>query len=636
MNMRKVSCFILVVLFFNNSYTQPIDAGFYTRSNYSIITGHADILKTLTPVTIDSVLTDFSQKAFKRAPNKSVLFNGYDPYNYWFRFVINNRADTSVNLMLMMGPIAMKKGGLFQKRDMQWKQVAREGLDYPFEERSYQSAHYVFPFSTAANTLDTIYLNVDASNALKSFGFGLMRPSSLKAFENEVYFQFGIIIGLLLLFCTFNLYLYFALKDNIQLWYSLYILLLCLILMKNDQLDQQFLGWDSQFVSRLTSLMGVGAIAMAVLIHVIQKFLSNITKDHILYKISTIIKINTLVSGICHIIVFMTAPGYQIQNIVFNWADKSTILAIFVIIIDCIYSIIKGYRNAFFILAGMLVFLIGAIQRLMMVSTSSYMFPPSVFHIGMVLETLIISFGLVYRYRIDRKEKYMYLKEKETLKINFDKMLLESKNEIQEQTLKNIAQEIHDNIGQILSVIKINLFRLKAKHEQILETPLNDTINLLSKAIADLRSLSKKLDTDYVKEMGLVNSVSYELHQIERMCGLNTALSITGEPYRIESRKELILFRIYQEVINNIIKHANANRISVNLNFTKDRVELDIADDGKGFDIASINKPEGEGGLGLRNMQNRSNLIGAKFSIASNNHGTSIHMILPVDAYEKA
>lgn len=630
-SVHKVIFIFSLILQFNLTYGQPIDAGFYNRTNYSIITRYVEIFKSTAPVGIDSILSPQSQPGFRKAGDKDVLFNGYDPYFYWFRIVINNNITSSKGLMLMMGPIGMKKGVLFQRNSRHWQQVAWSGLAYPFEERSYQSAHYIFPFTVPARTIDTLYLSIDASDAFKSFGFGLMQPAALKAFENKVYFQFGIIIGLLLLFCTFNLYLYFALKDNIQLWYALYIALLCLILIKNDQLDQQFLGWDNQLINRLTSLMGIGAVAIAVLMHVIQKFLSNITKDHILYKISMIVKINALVSGICHVIAFVTTPGYQIQNIVFNWADKSTILAIFIILIECIYSVIKGYKSAFFILAGLLVFLIGAIQRLMLISTASYMFPPSIFHIGMVLETLIISFGLVYRYRIDRKEKYMYLKEKETLKINFDKLLLESKFEIQEQTLKNISQEIHDNIGQILSVIKINLFNISTKYEKVLDEPLKDTANLVSKAITDLRDLSKRLDTDYIKDMGLIKAIASELIHIEKMCGYSTILSVTGKTYSINSKKELILFRIYQEVLNNIIKHSHADSISVSMNFIPGKFELNITDNGKGFDIARINEHKGDGGLGLKNMNNRASLIGAAFDISSNQKGTSIMIVLPVN-----
>lgn len=183
--------------------------------------------------------------------------------------------------MLLMAPVGMKDGQLYQLDQKTWKLIGRTGYKFPFFDRPYQYTHYVLPFTLPPKTLDTLYLSMDASHAFKSYGFAIISPKALKVFENKLYFKLGIIVGLLLLFCLFNLYLYFSLKDKIHIWYALYVSTLILIVMKNDQLDQQFFGWDFEEAYMMTSIMGIGAVAIAILMHVIQLFLVSINRKKI-------------------------------------------------------------------------------------------------------------------------------------------------------------------------------------------------------------------------------------------------------------------------------------------------------------------------------------------------------------------
>ncbi|HUQ97435.1 MAG TPA: 7TM diverse intracellular signaling domain-containing protein, partial [Chitinophagaceae bacterium] len=613
--MKPLLLFLALAIAYGGQAQVVINANACTATNHIPVTAFSGVWQSVDLVPLQAARQAASEHKFVTSKNKPVVFLGYDSHFYWFQFIIRNEAPLAKDLMLVMAPVGLRDGQLFQQKEGHWKQIAKNGLRYPFPERPYQYAHYVFPFSVPAHTVDTLYLSMDASHSYKSYGFALMQPQALKIFENKVYFLFGIIVGLLLLFCLFNVYLYFTLRDKIHIWYALYIALLFLIVMKNDQLDQQFLHLDTEATYRLAPIMGLAAIAIAVLMHVIKQFLVNIKRGTFLYRLSDVIKYNVLASGVVHCLIFNLQPDYRIENIGFTWANWSTILAIVIIFFDCIYSIIKGFKSAFFMLAGLLVFLIGALQRLLLSSSLSNLFPPSVFHLGMVLETLIISFSLIYRYRMERHERNLYLKEKEDLKYSFDKLLLESKFEIQEQTLKNISQEIHDNIGQVLTLVKVNLTNIDPGQTPLLENQLTDSRELVGKAIRDLRNLSKSLNTDYVMDMGLVKSIEYELEQIKKLGGYKTALKMDGDIYRIEPQRELILFRIYQEIVNNIIKHAAASSISVVLEYQPALFVLSVSDNGKGFDVQAVmNRSEGKG-MGIRNMYSRAALIGAGFDI---------------------
>src|SRR5215203_7154622 len=185
---------------------------------------------------------------------------------------------------------------------------------------------------------------------------------------------------------------------------------------------------------------------------------------------------------------------------------------------------------------------------------------------GVILFLMLISF-IVSFVIINKRKKQALLLEKYQLISFHEQTLLQTQLEIQEQTLKNISQEIHDNIGQALSLAKLNLNTIPATNDEVLQQKILNSKELVSKAIVDLRDLSRSLDTDYVQEMGLQRAIEYELEMIKKTGTVETSMIVEGSLFRLEKQKELILFRIVQETFNNILKHAGAKNINVNINY---------------------------------------------------------------------
>lgn len=224
----------------------------------------------------------------------------------------------------------------------------------------------------------------------------------------------------------------------------------------------------------------------------------------------------------------------------------------------------------------------------------------------------------------------MILKEQKA-RHDYEQNLLRTQLEIQEQTLKTISQEIHDNIGQVLSLAKLNLNTMDTTNHEQLREKIADSKNLVSKAIQDLRDLSKSMNTDNIEAIGLVRAIEYELEMI-RKNGFTTELNVEGNVIRLEPQKELIMFRIIQETFNNIMKHAEANRIGVKITYNES-LKISICDNGKGFDLSPLNEDTTTSpGLGIRNMHNRAKLIGADFSMSSTTgHGTVVWLTVPLN-----
>lgn len=228
-----------------------------------------------------------------------------------------------------------------------------------------------------------------------------------------------------------------------------------------------------------------------------------------------------------------------------------------------------------------------------------------------------------------------YLQEKMQMQAQYQQELLRTQLEIQEKTLKNISQEIHDNIGQALSLAKLNLNTMSTDNMELLQQKITNSKELVSKAIVDLRDLSRSLNTDYVADMGLQRAIEYELELISKSATIKTNLVVVGHAFRMDKQKELILFRMLQEALNNSIKHSGAQYIVVDISYKPGRLAVVIKDDGKGIAADFLNYGNNASGIGIRNMYNRAKLIGADLIINNGkDKGAEIKIILPTEITE--
>jgi signal transduction histidine kinase len=235
---------------------------------------------------------------------------------------------------------------------------------------------------------------------------------------------------------------------------------------------------------------------------------------------------------------------------------------------------------------------------------------------GSILFLLLVLFVVMFMLAF-QKRRIKHIKEKTALKTAYDQEILKSQIEVQNQTLQHIGRELHDNIGQLLSVAKINLNVLEesnnTEHEHIKQTN-----EIISQSINDLRALTKSLDGDFVKDFGLEESISHELQRIRKTKRFQTEISVLGTKRKLGYEIEIVLFRIVQEVLNNALKHSKAKNIDIILQYFPTSFELSVKDNGKGFDLQNdTSKTINSSGSGLRNMQRRMELIGGKCTVKS-------------------
>jgi signal transduction histidine kinase len=238
----------------------------------------------------------------------------------------------------------------------------------------------------------------------------------------------------------------------------------------------------------------------------------------------------------------------------------------------------------------------------------------------LISTALILLFGasIIYFIFLYQRKRLSYQAEIAELREMFQSTLLHSKMEIQEQTLDHIAKELHDNFSPMVSVININLSAMLMRCPPDIKELVVETKAITKNLMTEFRSLSAALNTDHIMHIGFEGALERLLNQLSKSNMYVISIQKSGTSYRLSPEREIILFRMCQEVINNIVRHAKAKRISISLAFLSDLIKLEITDDGIGFDVNMVTSPMSQKeGTGISNISKRAQLINAKFSIDS-------------------
>ncbi len=220
-----------------------------------------------------------------------------------------------------------------------------------------------------------------------------------------------------------------------------------------------------------------------------------------------------------------------------------------------------------------------------------------------------------------------------------DKMRLERKYlsqiiEAQENERRRISRELHDEIGQALTAIKFNLEMIDKELPQtfpVVRGRLGDAKSLSNQTITAMRRLSMDLRPAMLDELGLVPTLRWYVQNLSKRLGINSQFQAIGLEEKLPPQIETALYRIVQEALNNISKHAEANQVEISLEQRNSTIYASIMDNGKGFDWDKVLHPESpERGSGIIGMQERISLLGGKIDIQSRpGFGTRISIEVP-------
>lgn len=242
---------------------------------------------------------------------------------------------------------------------------------------------------------------------------------------------------------------------------------------------------------------------------------------------------------------------------------------------------------------------------------------------------LVIVIGLIILVTSYYRKKRIHLDEKKELNQKFESELLKTQIEVQEQTMQTIASNLHDNIGQLLSLTNITLGSIDICNAEKAEAKISTSVELVNKSIKELRELAKLLQGEQLLQNGIGYAIEQEVNWIRK----TEAYEVIFENNLIEDivssqQADLVILRLFQEISNNIIKHAQATKITIQLYHQENQLFLSVKENGIGFDYQAA-KNSGKG-MGLNSIENKVKLINGILDIQSTaSKGTQIVIQIP-------
>jgi len=241
---------------------------------------------------------------------------------------------------------------------------------------------------------------------------------------------------------------------------------------------------------------------------------------------------------------------------------------------------------------------------------------------------LLLAFFLLFfliRYRIKSNQ---YIKERENLKKEYEQTLLQTQIEVQENTLAAVGRELHDNIGQLLTSTKL-LIGITQQKLQVIPDTLNLADEVIGKAINEVRLLSKSLDTEWLQQFNFIANMQTEVSRLNATGMLQINFSYSKK-LLLQPEEQLIIFRIVQEALQNAVKHSKAQNIDISVNYSVASLIITVADNGIGLGNIHLS-----GGLGLKNMKHRAQLLGGTIDWTTlPDEGSTVILKLPAKKYE--
>ncbi len=243
----------------------------------------------------------------------------------------------------------------------------------------------------------------------------------------------------------------------------------------------------------------------------------------------------------------------------------------------------------------------------------------------------MIIIAIIYLYK---RNQNRFFQQTELLKLDHEKNILNTQLEIQQNTFSNISREIHDNISLSLTLAKLYLNTADAEASAKTKELISLSENQISIAMTGLRNITAGMYADHdIGSNGLIKTIEEEIGKIRKAGVHEVKLSLVGDPIFMDAQRELVIFRIIQESLNNIIKHSQARNITLELNYMSDKVRVKIQDDGIGFSEKAREETH-EKRSGLQNMQTRCAMFNGSFHIESQpGQGSTIFVTIP---YEQA
>jgi len=501
------------------------------------------------------------------------------------------------------------------------------GDNFPFNQRPVNNRLFIFPLEA---DVGSIYLiKVDKHDESLQLDVQILPSQQLyqkSATENLIT---GILWGIIILVLVFVCFMFITIREKLYLHYLLYILIISLWIIADKGYGFQFLWPDYPgFASRARPVFN--AISNIMIIQLMQSFIDQ-NKTSRFYRPLNIIKIASFFLALS----FLMLPA-ELHTLSFWFLGTLLLLGgstIIILTLSLAEEIVKGNRTAWFYMISIFMLIVFSITELFVHggnsnSTLNYL---SIFGIqtGLVIEIIVLNFGLAHRFN-------SYKNEKENLLIEVNRKQNELTGRIietQETERRKIADQLHDDVGSMLSlaILQISSVMDNNNSQDKAKINLEKSMKVLGTVSDTIRNMSHSLTPLAIEKYGFRNAV------VDLIASINLAKKIQVEyiilgfenPKNYKSNLLNDLYRIIVELITNVIKHSEASHCLIQLIEHEDILSVLIEDNGKGMQNDLVVT---KSGMGLNNIKSRIEYFNGRIEVSEKiEGGTLVNIEIPAN-----
>lgn len=523
---------------------------------------------------------------------------------FWLKFKVQN-SETADNFILRLQDPGIDRILVYQSNQL----IADIGDKYPFYERTIIDKDFAIRLPLQKNQTAEYIIRIEKKGQTLSIPIQLFREDYFHQFNKNEYMFWGIFWGVALAFILLNLLTFLNFRERMFLYSSAYILFF--VTYCTTGLGYEYLWYNFPHVGNYDSgIVATTTVSFHILF--IQAFINQqLSSNKILFYANRITVFTLLFGCLLAIIAVITkhnlAPlGHQIATIFMEISMPIYII----LVITNIYDGFKRKQTGMkYIISSVLAVAFSMMTNVLIKLGWVYLPFASVYLVpfGVLIDSLIITYAQTKRFNIFARERNQYLSE-----------LIESKNQIlqtQETERRRLAQDLHDDLGGTLSAIKGRIAN-EAVHLE--------TIHLVEKAIEDLRLVSRNLMPPELTNEGLVKAIFHTIERLQNASKIEFTYIPFGKVVQLSEEKELNIYRIVAELLNNIVKHSKATKAIIQLVYYNNYLLISLEDNGIG-----INTNENTWGIGLKNINSRVEFMKAKIITDSSIKGTTFIIEVP-------
>lgn len=629
--MKTLKLFLLIpVLLFacQQLLAQKADTMFITgKSNYKILPHMAYLEDTSQVMPVNKAVALFNSGQFKK-PESLTTFNAGITFSaFWFKVVIKN-TDKRARLLFL---------GVHEHVDTLWlyKQTGNmvtpevfTGFNYPYASRPIPNRNFLFKIPIPADSTFIYYLRARNNANYVYMPFALKNADKYMADETSRYQMLAVYTGIFLFVIVFSLFLYFSLKDKLHLWYAFYVFATLVYLMMEDGITYEVVLKNFPGFKWLVNEEYWWYGCMLLWLYVMQLFTNQKRGNSKFYLLTKLVMI---LLG-CRIFMEMLINIFDINlnetlsAIVFYEGDIVFCAGCLLLLAGVIEKVIQGSKQAIVYLIAISFGVAGTLNIYFnyMGLTNINFVEPNGMVVGLTIEIIILSFALTARYSLFRKEKEQLLVELNTQQQQLTEKIVTT----QEQERRRLAEDLHDDVGATLGALQLHISNVPDEQmadNVYLKNYFTKALSLVVKATSDVRSISHDLLPQDFIDSGLFETIQIRINDLNNTGNTRFEFVKEGDEKKISPIYAITIYRIINELLNNIVKHAEASEATVQLSVLDDSLQIITEDNGIGMEHTTNKK-----GIGLQNIQSRVTFLKGDLVTDSGKNGTTHIINIPI------